>query len=90
MVYVHLWLDINSQQREPNYNEKLERRLTDAVLRMFNDSKSFYYSFTGDLTRSLLQLQSNDTEDEDKTSLPLWKKVYYLLDQTVNHIVDST
>lgn len=46
---------------------------------MFNDSKSFYYSLTGDLTRSLLQQQQSlDTEDGEKNSLPLWKKVHTL------------
>ena len=53
--------------------------MTDAILRMFNDSKSFYYSFTGDLTRSLLQQYSNNAEDKEKASLPLWKKVRCLL-----------
>ena len=48
---------------------------------MFNDSKSFYYSFTGDLTRSLQQ-QSIDAEDGEKNALPLWKKVseYFLVE----------
>ena len=61
--------------------------MTDAILRMFNDSKSFYYSFTGDLTRSLLQQYSKNTEDEEKTSLPLWKKVCCLLDQTMKSLL---
>jgi len=41
---------------------------------MFNDSRSFYFSLTGDLTRSLQQ--QVETEEGDKTPvLPLWKKV---------------
>ncbi|XP_032240678.2 phosphatidylinositide phosphatase SAC2 [Nematostella vectensis] len=62
-----------STTKEPKDRErdKLERRLVEELLKMFNDSDSFYYSPTGDITNTL-QRQCGDHYDH---SLPLWKRV---------------
>ena len=57
----------------------MERRLIDAISRMFNDSKSFYFSHTGDLTRSLQQQVETEEGDDGPSVLPLWKKVINMI-----------
>ncbi|KAF9795913.1 hypothetical protein SFRURICE_008553 [Spodoptera frugiperda] len=41
------------KQRDPKLAERFEKRLTDELLKIFDDSESFYYSRTLDLTNSL-------------------------------------
>ena len=50
--------------------EKLEKRLVDALLRMFNGSESFYFSYEGDLTNSLQRNIQNKIYDASP-----WEKV---------------
>uniref|UniRef100_A0A2A4JFU2 SAC domain-containing protein n=1 Tax=Heliothis virescens TaxID=7102 RepID=A0A2A4JFU2_HELVI len=41
------------KQRDPKLDERFEKRLTDELTKIFDDSESFYYSRTLDLTNSL-------------------------------------
>ena len=50
--------------------ERFERRILEELSKIFNDSDSFYFSFSGDLTNSL----QRQTEAK-KPELPLWKNV---------------
>jgi len=51
--------------------DKLERRLTEALLWMFNDARSFYFCLESDITQSL-QRQLTKTELKQ---LPIWQRV---------------
>lgn len=47
-----------------------------ALLRMFNDSHSFYFSTEGDLTHTQQRkLNLNNSTDSDSTTPPFWQKV---------------
>ncbi|XP_028414935.1 phosphatidylinositide phosphatase SAC2-like [Dendronephthya gigantea] len=50
--------------------EKLERRLQEEFIKMFNDSQSFYYSENADLTNSV---QRNVKKDDKRKNEPVWK-----------------
>ncbi|XP_047035991.1 phosphatidylinositide phosphatase SAC2 isoform X2 [Helicoverpa zea] len=41
------------KQRDPKLDERFEKRLTDELTKIFDDSESFYYSRTLDITNSL-------------------------------------
>lgn len=41
------------KQRDPKLAERFEKRLSDELFKIFDDSESFYYSRTLDLTNSL-------------------------------------
>ncbi|XP_045613679.1 phosphatidylinositide phosphatase SAC2 isoform X2 [Procambarus clarkii] len=56
-------------RRDGRDKERYERRVLDELMKMFNDSDSFYYSCEADLTSSL-QRQS----DSYNASLPLWRR----------------
>lgn len=58
------------KSKELKDKEKLERRLTEALLWMFNESRSFYFCPEGDLTQCL-QRQPTDHE----TEVPHWQMV---------------
>ncbi|KAF7490986.1 Phosphatidylinositide phosphatase SAC2 [Sarcoptes scabiei] len=79
-----------NQQQQPiskliEDREKLDRRLNEEAIKMFNLTSSFYYSLTGDLTNSvqrqqklrklLVKSNSNDKSDVDMRSIPLWQRV---------------
>ncbi|KXJ28672.1 Phosphatidylinositide phosphatase SAC2 [Exaiptasia diaphana] len=51
--------------------EKLERRLLEEIFKMFNDSDSFIYSPTGDITNT----QQKQCGEHYDNTLPLWKRV---------------
>ena len=51
--------------------ERVEKRLLEEFSKMFNDSRSFYFSYTGDLTTCL----QKQFEDQDLTrGLPIWRR----------------
>ncbi len=54
--------------------ERFERRILDEFVKMYNDSDSFYFSFTGDLTNSLQRQTATDASQaessEDCAQLP--------------------
>jgi len=52
--------------------EKLEKKLIDEILKIFNDSQGFYFSYTGDLTNSL---QRQHEYQELNKGLPVWRRV---------------
>jgi hypothetical protein len=54
--------------------EKLEKRLTDELLKMFSETDSFYYSPTGDLTNSIQRKFSQDCQIET-TEENHWKSL---------------
>ncbi|XP_046849914.1 phosphatidylinositide phosphatase SAC2-like [Xenia sp. Carnegie-2017] len=66
----------NSSQKIPDKEankeklEKLERRLQEELLKMFNDSQSFYYSKESDITNSIQRIVE---KKEETKGLPLWK-----------------
>ena len=52
--------------------ERLEKRLLEEFLKLFNDSDGFYFSYTGDLTNSL---QRQHEYQELNKDLPVWRRV---------------
>ena len=51
--------------------ERVEKRLLEEFCKMFNDSRSFYFSYTGDLTTCL----QKQFEDRDlNRDLPVWRR----------------
>jgi len=52
--------------------EKLEKRLVEEFLKLFNDSKAFYFSYNGDITKNLQR--QNEYQDLNK-GLPVWRRV---------------
>lgn len=60
----------NVKDRDLKDKEKLERRFVEELMKMFNDSDSFFYSPTGDLTNTLQRQFSGKYNVED----PLWKR----------------
>jgi len=52
--------------------EKLEKRLLEEFLKLFNDSHGFYFSYKGDLTNSLQK--QHEYEDTNK-GIPIWRRV---------------
>ncbi|XP_030025853.1 phosphatidylinositide phosphatase SAC2 isoform X1 [Manduca sexta] len=71
------------KQRDPKVAERFEKRLTDELHKIFDDSDSFYYSRTLDLTNSLQRQYEIEKvlESEEGTGRPLtditrwWKHV---------------
>ncbi|XP_061766803.1 phosphatidylinositide phosphatase SAC2 isoform X3 [Nerophis ophidion] len=61
---------IKKKVKENKEKERLERRLLDELYKIFEDSDSFYYSSTYDLTNSV-QRQG----DLHGSNVPLWKQV---------------
>ena len=59
-----------AQQRDLKDKEKFERRVVEELMKMFNDSSSFYYSPNGDLTNSIQQQHLK----EHDPSVPLWAR----------------
>lgn len=51
--------------------ERFEKRVVDEFCKLFNDSDSFYFSFSGDLTNTLQRQMKPDYPAD----LPLWKRV---------------
>ncbi|GFU96448.1 phosphatidylinositide phosphatase SAC2 [Trichonephila clavipes] len=62
------------QPKEQRDREKLEKRVIEEFTKMFTDTDSFYYSFTGDLTNSI-QRQYCQSKDPEYKGLPLWKRI---------------
>ncbi|XP_029188502.2 phosphatidylinositide phosphatase SAC2-like [Acropora millepora] len=60
----------NIKDKDLKDKEKLERRFVEELLKMFNDSDSFFYSPTGDLTNTL-QRQFSGKYDQNE---PLWRR----------------
>lgn len=58
--YLH---DRREKEKEMKERDKLERRLTEALLHMFNSSQSFYFSYDIDLTQSI-QRQHNSGDSD--------------------------
>jgi len=54
--------NISKDEKE---KDKLERRLLEELVKMFNDSRSFYYSPNGDLTRSRQHINSYPSDSCD-------------------------
>ena len=52
--------------------ERLEKRLLEEFLKLFNDSQGFYFSYTGDLTNNL---QKQHEYQELNRGLPVWRRV---------------
>ncbi|KAL0811443.1 hypothetical protein ABMA28_009844 [Loxostege sticticalis] len=71
------------KQRDPKLAERFEKRLTDELHKIFDDSESFYYSRTLDLTNSLQRQYEIEKmlETEEGTGKPVtditrwWKHV---------------
>ncbi|OTF83929.1 hypothetical protein BLA29_007519 [Euroglyphus maynei] len=68
----------NQQINRMEEKEKLDRRLTEEVYKMFNETNSFYYSLTGDLTNSVQRqqkirktFQSNQDPNDIRTNRSL-------------------
>ncbi|XP_052831657.1 phosphatidylinositide phosphatase SAC2 isoform X1 [Octopus bimaculoides] len=57
-------------QKEVKDKEKFERRIYEELLKLFNESNSFYYSLTFDLTNSIQRQYTNDKPADE----PLWKR----------------
>ena len=50
--------------------ERFERRILDEIHKMFNDSDSFYFSYSGDLTNSLQrQMSKTDGHGGDRVGV---------------------
>jgi len=45
--------------------ERFEKRIVDEILKMFNDSDSFYFSLTGDITNSVQRLNTSSGGKKD-------------------------
>ena len=52
--------------------DRLEKRLLEEFIKLFNDSDGFYFSYTGDLTNSL---QKQHEYLELNKDLPVWRRV---------------
>ncbi|KAH9420204.1 Phosphatidylinositide phosphatase SAC2 [Dermatophagoides pteronyssinus] len=71
----------NQQLNRIEEKEKLDRRLTEEVYKMFNETNSFYFSLTGDLTNSIQRQQKirktfeTNQDPNDIRIVPLWKRV---------------
>lgn len=50
--------------------ERFERRILDEFIKLFNDTDSFYFSYSGDLTNTLQRQMSSPPSSD-----PLWKLV---------------
>lgn len=74
---------VNKRQRDEKVAERFEKRLTDELHKIFNESDSFFYSRTLDLTNSLQRQYENEKilETDDSNSRPVtdvtrwWKYV---------------
>lgn len=70
----------NNQQLQSgkmDEKEKYERRFIDELYKMFNETNSFYFSWTGDLTQSVQRQQKlkQHYDKQDIRTIPLWKRV---------------
>ncbi|XP_046911596.2 phosphatidylinositide phosphatase SAC2 [Dermatophagoides farinae] len=71
----------NQQMNKMEEKEKFDRRLTEEVYKMFNETNSFYFSLTGDLTNSVQRQQKirhtleSNHDPNDIRIVPLWKRV---------------
>lgn len=71
------------KQRDPKVAERLEKRIADELHKIFDDSDSFYYSRTLDLTNTLqrqYEIEEKLLESEDSKKPPTditrwWKEV---------------
>jgi hypothetical protein len=45
--------------------ERFERRILDEISKMFNDSDSFYFSLTGDITNSVQRQAAEPKEEKE-------------------------
>jgi len=69
-------------------SEKLEKKLIDEFLKLFNDSKAFYFSYTGDLTNSL---QRQNEYQELNKGLPVWRRAddrFFFNKALVQEVID--
>ncbi|GBM70724.1 Phosphatidylinositide phosphatase SAC2 [Araneus ventricosus] len=78
------------QPKELRDRDKLEKRVIEEFTKMFTDTDSFYYSFTGDLTNSIQRMYYQSKDPEYK-GLPLWKRIddrffwnKYMLSELIN------
>jgi len=60
-----------ASSRDIKDKEKLEKRLTEELLKMFNESGSFYYSITGDLSNTMQRLYDGSIDKH----LPIWDQI---------------
>ncbi|CAM1296239.1 INPP5F (predicted) [Pycnogonum litorale] len=89
--------NVKLRKNDGRYKEKLERRIMDELIKMFQETDSFYYSVTGDLTNSIQRqyLQRNRDKDTNKSVrkyIPLWKRIddrFFWNKYMVQDLVDS-
>lgn len=62
--------NVKPKKKEVKDKEKFERRINEELLKLFNESNSFYYSHTLDLTNTIQRQYTCDIE----TVEPLWKR----------------
>ena len=68
--------------------DRLEKRLLEEFIKLFNDSDGFYFSYTGDLTNSL---QKQHEYLELNKDLPVWRRVddrFFFNKALVQEIID--
>ncbi|XP_065155717.1 phosphatidylinositide phosphatase SAC2 isoform X2 [Atheta coriaria] len=61
-------------KRDAKEKEKFERQILEEFLKIFNDTNSFYFSHTCDVTSSLQRLCNNEKSKEFE-GMPLWKTI---------------
>jgi hypothetical protein len=57
--------------------ERFERRIVDEICKMFNDSESFYFSLTGDITNSV-QRQATTKDANQGPTHPMCHFLFYI------------
>ena len=72
--------------------DRFERRILDEFQKLFNDSDSFYFSYSGDLT-NCLQRQSANSSGSGTTAAeePLWKTVddrFFVNKELLRELID--
>ena len=68
--------------------DRLEKRLLDEFLKLFNDSHGFYFSFTGDVTSNL---QKQHEYRELNKDIPVWRRVddrFFFNKALVQEVID--
>ena len=59
--------------------ERFERRILDEIMKMFNDSESFYFSLTGDITNSVQRQATSKEGETDNMKKLEWKFSKHIL-----------
>eukprot|EP00795_Rhopilema_esculentum_P012362 gene12362-3018_t len=79
---------MKTSSKDVKDKEKLDKRLTEELLKMFNESGSFYYSPTGDLSNTMQRLFDGSIDKHQ----PIWNQVddrFFWNKHMISDLIDS-